>query len=92
MVVGDSVPDLACDDFQPNKLPSLLGDLGRLSEWILSSVSDRFTPSNCRVRAGEGCAPIMDESSRPSRSSLEYSDLVSILDCDGLAEWDTVCS
>lgn len=32
VVVGDSVPDLFCDDFQPNSAPSLLGDLGGLSE------------------------------------------------------------
>jgi hypothetical protein len=63
VVVGDSVPDLFGDDFQPKSAPSLLGDLGRLSDSRLSSVSVRFTPSSCRVRAGEGCAPIIDGSS-----------------------------
>jgi hypothetical protein len=63
VVVGDSVPDLLGDDFQPNNAPSLLGDLGRLSEDKLSSVNVRFTPSSCKVKAGDCCTPIMDGSS-----------------------------
>lgn len=92
VVVGDSVPDLFGDDFQPKSAPNLLGDLGRLSDRRLSSVSVRFTPSSCKVRAGEGCAPIIDGSSLSFRSSVEYSDCVSILDCDGFGACDVVCS
>jgi hypothetical protein len=90
--VGDSVPDLFGDDFQPKSAPSLLGDFGRLSDSRLSSVSVRFTPSSCRVKAGEGCAPIMDGSSWSSWSSVEYSDRVSMLDCDCFGACDIVCS
>ena len=92
VVVGDSVPDLFGDDFQPKSAPSLPGDLGCLSDRRLSSVNVRFTPSSCKVKAGEGCKPIMDGSSRPSWSSVEYSDCVSILDCDGFEACDIVCS
>jgi len=92
VVVGDSVPDLFGDDFQPKSAPNLLGDLGRLSDKRLSSVNVRFTPSSCKVKAGEGCTPIMDGSSGSSWSSIEYSDFVSILDSDGFGACDIVCS
>jgi hypothetical protein len=90
--VGDSVPDLFGDDFQPKSAPSLLGDLGRLSDRRLSSDRVRFTPSNCKVNAVEGCTPIMDGSSCPSWSYVEYSDRVSVLECDSFGACDTVCS
>lgn len=92
VVVGDSVPDLFGDDFQPKSAPSLPGDFGRLSEDMLSSVNVRFTPSSCKVKAGEVCTPIMDGSSWPSWSSVEYSDCVSMSDVDGFAACDIFCS
>lgn len=61
--MGDSVPDLLGEDFQPKRAPSLLGDLGRLSDLPdnkLSSDNVLLTPSSCSVKAGEGCAPIID--------------------------------
>lgn len=92
VVVGDSVPDLGGDDFHPKSAPSLLGDLGCLSDRRLSSESVRWTPSSCKFKAGEGCAPIMDVSSRSSRSAEEYSERVSILARDGFCAWEVGCS
>ncbi len=66
VVVGDSVPDLCDEDFQPKKLPSRPpGDFGLCSRANLgseakeSSESVRLTPSYCKVILG-ACGMCID--------------------------------